>query len=103
MTASNRNLCATVENHARYETLRCSFVRQCKPPYQHIETSYHEWPDRAGGVTGCTCVHCGKTLKQVRVRINPKTGQPVRRSSLAREIALTQRDVPPVVFVGAAR
>lgn len=110
----HRNLCATVENRPRYETLKCTVVRvkayapsfvwnPHDPDYMNPElmnTAYHEWPDHKGGISGCPCIHCGKTLKEVRVRINPKTGQPVRRSTLAREIALTPADVPPVRFVG---
>lgn len=102
MTTHSRNLCTTVENYPRYETLRCTVTRRQKPPYQHQTTNYHEWSDHNGGTFGGICVHCGKTLKDVRVRINPKTGKPVSRGGIAREIAATVRDVPPVLFVGRA-
>lgn len=62
----------------------------------------HTWSDHAGGLKGGVCERCGKKLKDVRVRINPKTGEPVRKASrIAREIASMSADVPPVVFVGA--
>lgn len=99
----HRNLCATVENRPRYETLKCT-VGYAIDPYANggrTWTDSHQWTDRRGGLDGGTCIHCGKTLKEVRVRINPKTGQPVRRASLSREIALTPADVPPVRFVGS--
>jgi hypothetical protein len=58
----------------------------------------HRWPggDRKAGY----CLNCGKILKEVTVRINPKTGEPVRGGSLARDIAKAFKDVPPVLFVG---
>lgn len=109
------NLCPTVEGRVRYETTRCSVWRPKKfPPYfvqeaqylglpvdrEDAETNYHEWSDHAGGLQGGTCIHCGKTLKECRVRINPKTGEPVRRAGgLARAIANTPADVPPVHFI----
>lgn len=98
-----RNLCATVENRSRYETLKCS-VGYAIDPYANggrTWTNSHQWTDHKGGLGGGSCIHCGKMLKEVRVRVNPKTGKPVRRDSLAREIALTPADVPPVRFMGA--
>lgn len=108
-----RNLCATVENRPRYETQPCSVPRRkVTPLYARVaaEGGYygpdyiwdlaHSWDDHAGGLKGGHCTRCGKTLKQVRVRVNPRTGQPVRRSSIAREIALTPADVPPVRMLG---
>lgn len=101
------NLCPTVENRPRYETLRCT-VGYAIDPYANGGRRWtwsHQWTDRRAGLEGGSCIHCGKTLKEVRVRINPKTGEPVRRraSSLARAIAMTPADVPPVVFVGGVR
>lgn len=96
MPYSDRNLCQTMENRARYETQRCSVVRRQQPPYQHMTTDYHEWPDHRGGVTGGTCIHCGKTLEEVRVLVKP---EPRRVSRIAAEIARTVRDVPPVRFI----
>jgi len=89
-----RNLANTVHGRAaRFETLRCPVVRQQKPPYAHQTTAYHEWSDHAGGLKGGTCIHCHKKLAEVRVRIKPAI------SSLARAIANTQRDVPPIRFI----
>ena len=112
MSSSTRNLCATVENRGRYETLRCT-VPHLKTTAlyhrlaaedgneSHKWDTCHQWSDHAGGLQGGACIHCGKTLKEVRVRVNPKTGQPVQRGGrLAREIARTVADVPPVRFVG---
>lgn len=100
------NLCPTVENRARYETVKCT-VRSPKafPPYfvtGPADPEYwhwdHRWSDHAGGLKNGRCEKCGRTLKECRVRINPKTNQPVRRGlSLARLIATTPADVPPVV------
>lgn len=109
---SHRNLCPTVEPRCRYETLRCTMRhRMAFPPIFAVdprqfdydpEAAYswaHVWSDHAGGMKGGRCEKCGHTLKEVRVRIDPKTGEPVRRSSLAREIASTAADVPPVHFI----
>lgn len=65
----------------------------------------HRWPRGEGNaLREGHCLNCGKTLDQVRVRINPKTGEPVRKPSrMAREIASMPRDVPPVVFVNRNR
>lgn len=63
----------------------------------------HRWPRGDGNAKreGC-CLNCGKSLTDVRARINPKTGEPVRKPSrIAREIASMPADVPPVVFIGA--
>jgi hypothetical protein len=111
MAYSDRNVCNTVENRPRYETARCTIVHLKTSDYcwrlyaedgdpQHIYSDYHEWDDHAGGLQGGTCSKCGKTLKDVRVRVNPRTGAPVRRSTLASEIARTPADVPPVHFIG---
>lgn len=67
---------------------------------QNIYSDYHDWDDHAGGLKGGICAKCGKTLKAVRVRVNPKTGLPVRPSSIAREIGRMAADVPPVRFFG---
>ena len=103
------NLCRTVENRPRFETLKCT-VRTPKafPPYfvtGPADPEYwhwdHRWSDHAGGLKGGTCEKCGKKLKECRIRINPKTGEPVRKfSRIAREIALVPADVPPVRIVG---
>lgn len=108
-----RNLCPTVENRPIFQTLPCSVTRRMKyPPFfvfnkddpdymnpEFLNTNYHEWPDHCGGTTGCACIHCGKTRKEVRVRINPKTNKPVR-GSIAYQIAHTAADVPPLRFLG---
>lgn len=112
---SSRNLCATVEPRARYSTPKCTVRHRMAFPPQFAtdptafdydpEAAYtfdHRWSDHAGGSKGGACEKCGKTVKEIRVRINPKTGQLVRRGSLAREIANAARDVPPVRFVGRA-
>jgi hypothetical protein len=77
-----RNLCATVENRPRYETLRCTVGLAINPAANGGRrwAFNHTWSDRVGGLDGGTCANCGKTLKEVRVRINPKTGEPVRRA-----------------------
>lgn len=115
MSWNARNLANTVENRPMYQTQPCPFPRAKGWPYTMIAAEEddpeerqrtlfdhcHSWDDRAGGLKGGRCTRCGKTLKEVRVRINPKTGEPVRRASrLAREIALTPADVPPVFFIG---
>lgn len=99
--SSSRNLCATVENRPRYETLRCTVPHRINAYANggRMWASHHEWTDRNGGTFGGTCIHCGKTLKEVRVRINPKTGKPVSTGRIARAIAEAHRDVPPVRFV----
>lgn len=109
--SASRNLCPTVENRPRYQTLRCTVPhKKTSGLYYRLaaeegDDSYiwdtsHQWSDHLGGLDGGTCIHCGKTLKEVRVRINPKTGKPVSSGRIAREIALAHRDVPPVLFVG---
>jgi hypothetical protein len=108
------NLCPTVEAKPRYETQPCTVLRKKVTPLyarvaaeggtygaDYIWDHSHQWSDHAGGIKGGTCLRCGKTLKEVRVRVNPKTGQPVRRGGLARDIAVTAKDVPPVQFVGS--
>ncbi len=61
----------------------------------------HTWSDHAGGLKGGRCERCGKSLKEVKVRVDPRTGEPVRKASrMAREIASMKADVPPVVFIG---
>lgn len=96
----------------RYETLRCTVKhRKAFPPafaldptdpdYMREDAIYtwdHRWSDHAGGLKGGCCEKCGLTLKQCRVRVDPRTGEPVTRSrvSLARAIAMTPADVPPV-------
>lgn len=109
------NLCATVEARARYSTPKCT-VRTLKeyppafvfdrddPEYMSEDVLYHwdhRWSDKRGGLAGGQCEKCGFTLKEIRVRVNPKTGEPVRKSRLAREIGRMQADVPPVRFTGA--
>ena len=110
----DRNLCRTVESRTIYATVRCSVPRlKVTPLYarlaaedgntKHIWDYAHMWSDHAGGLKGGRCERCGLTLAQCRVRINPKTGQPVRSgASLARLIAATPADVPPVHFGRAA-
>lgn len=109
---SGRNLCATVENRPRYQTMRCTVPHEKVTPLyrrlaaedgdpSHIWDTAHQWSDHAGGLNGGTCIHCHMSLKQLRVRINPKTGEPIRRSgALARAIAVTLADIPPVKFTG---
>lgn len=80
MTFDSRNLVQhTVRATTVYETLRCEVGNAPSVwSLRYISwVDYHRWPagERA---TGC-CLNCGKTLKQVTVRINPKTGQPVRK------------------------
>lgn len=108
----HRNLCRTVVAAARFVTIPCGVPRRKVTPLYarvaaeggdpgYIWDHAHTWTDRAGGLKGGRCERCGKTLKEVRVRVNPKTGEPVRRGSgIARAIALTPADVPPVIFVG---
>lgn len=114
---SRRNLCKTVENRPQYMTLKCT-VRSEKarytlprfvfdptdPDYMSEKFLYHfdhRWSDHAGGMQGGRCEKCGKTRKECLVRINPKTGEPVRKASrIAREIALMPADVPPVRMIG---
>lgn len=93
------NLCATVEARVRYETLRCEVGSEPSPWCTYLAwNDYHRWPE--GERSTGRCLNCGKTLAEVRVRINPKTGEPVRKPSrIAREIATMRADVPPVVFV----
>lgn len=98
MSWDHRNIANTVHAAARYETQRCEVGYEPSPwSKRYISwVEYHRWPDgeRATG----RCINCGKTLAEVRVRINPKTGEPVRQaSSIAREISKT-RDVPRIVF-----
>lgn len=108
------NLCPTVEAHASYHTPKCTVRHRMAFPPQFAtnpkafdydpEAAYtwdHRWDDHAGGTKGGRCEKCGKTVKEIRVRINPKTGEPVRRGgSSARAIALTAADVPPIRFIG---
>ncbi len=94
----------TIESRARYMTLHCEVGWAIQPWANggRTWTWCHQWPAGKGNAKreGC-CLNCGKTLKEVRVRINPKTGEPVRKPSrIAREIALMKADVPPVVFIG---
>jgi hypothetical protein len=94
MMYDHRNLAYTVHGRKpQFETTRCTVVRQQKPPYSHQTTDYHEWSDRAGGLKGGTCIHCHKQLTEVRVRIKPPT------SRLAKAIANTLADVPPIRFI----
>lgn len=114
MTYSHRNIAETVEVRVRYETLRCTVARlKTDPLYaqvyaftgdlQDLMTNYHEWPGRDGGIQGGACLHCGKTLKEVRVRVNPKTGAPVR--GIAREIwrSVGRQDLSMVTFTDTGR
>lgn len=107
MAYSDRNLCETMERRVRYETQPCTIPRKkVTALYQRVADedgdpmyvwdTAHQWNDHAGGLRGGTCVRCGKTLKQVRVRVEPAP----RCSSIAAEIARAARDVPPVRFVG---
>lgn len=101
------NLCTVVEAQARYETLRCTVPHKMTSDYHYrlaaeekdesyIWSTYHQWDDHCGGLKGGPCMKCGKTLKEVRIRINPKTGKPVRnRGALARAIA-TMGDAPEI-------
>lgn len=113
---NHTNLCVTVENRPQYVTLKCT-VRTEKARYtlprfvfdpedpdymseEFLYHWYHTWDDGEPR----RCEKCGLTRKQVTVRINPKTGKPVRKASrIAREIALMPADVPPVHMVGGVR
>jgi len=101
MTYDHTNLANTVYARTVYETLRCE-VGWAIDPYGNGGRTWsdcHRWEKGERNTGGC-CINCGKTLKEVRVRINPKTGEPVRKPSrIAREIAMMKADVPPVVFV----
>lgn len=112
---SHHNLAVTLEPRYRVMTLKCTVrTRKAFPPFfvldptdpdymseEHLYHWDHRWSDHAGGMQGGRCEKCGQTRKECTVRINPKTGEPVRKASrLAREIALTPADVPPVRFVG---
>lgn len=99
-----RNLANTVHARVIVETLRCEVGHKPSPwSMRYIDwVPYHRWP-RGERNTGGRCLNCGKTLADVTVRINPKTGEPVCKASrLARDIALTPTDVPPIVFMGRA-
>lgn len=94
----------TVEARVRYETQPCE-VGWAIDAYANggrTWTYCHQWPRGEGNFKReGRCLNCDKTLKEVRVRINPKTGEPVRKPSrIAREISLMKADVPPVVFFG---
>jgi hypothetical protein len=110
MAYSERNLCDTAENRGRYETQPCPIPRRKVTPLyarvaaeggvygaDYIWDTAHSWDDHAGGLKGGRCTRCGKTLKEVRVRI-PASGRR-GRTSIAAEIARAARDVPPVRFV----
>lgn len=96
------NLADTVHARVRYETLRCEVGSEpsiWSKRYGLQWVPYHRWPD--GERDTGRCLNCGKTLAEVRVRINPKTGEPLRKPSrLARTIAQMPADVPPITFVG---
>jgi hypothetical protein len=108
MAYSERNLCETAENRARYETQPCPVPRRKVTPLyarvaaeagepDYIWDTAHSWDDHAGGLKGGRCTRCCKTFKEVRVRIAPaKRGH----SSIAAQIARTPRDVPPVRIIG---
>lgn len=111
MAYSDRNLCDTVESRGRYKTPKCT-VKHCKafppafaldpkdPDYMREDAIFtwdHQWSDRAGGTRGGRCSKCGKTVKEIRVLVQPE--RPAR-GSLAREIARSAADVPPVRFTG---
>lgn len=102
------NLCPTVEARTVYMTLPCE-VGNAIEPYGNGGRTWaysHKWvKNRDAGEANPlrlgNCLNCCKTLKEIRVRINPKTGEPVRKPSrIAREISLMSADVPPVVFIG---
>jgi hypothetical protein len=95
---SQRNLAPTVEARPRYITLPCvprpnGLVLPLEP--DRCFDRRHDW------TAGTFCLHCCRSIDQVRVRINPKTSKPVRRGGgLAQLIANTHADVPPVAMVG---
>lgn len=109
-----RNLCPTVEARATYTTPKCTVRHRMAFPPQYAvdrnvfdydpEAAYtwdHTWSDRAGGTKGGACEKCGKTVKEIRLRVNPKTGKSMRGAgSLARAIAQMHADVPPIVIFG---
>jgi len=103
MSYDHKNLADTVHATTVYETLRCEVGSEPSVWTARYNTNlipYHRWSDHCGGLKGGVCQNCGKTLKEVRVRINPKTGEPVRKPSrIAREISQMRADMPPVVFV----
>lgn len=81
MTYDHHNLVRhTVEAKPVYMTPRCAVGSKPSPWSGYLHwNEYHRWGDHAGGLKGGVCANCGKTLKQLRVRVNPKTGEPVRK------------------------
>lgn len=93
------NLCDTVEARVRYVLLPCTPRRKpgaCFPLDRDAEFDRrHAWNEAD------RCAHCRRLLSEVRVRINPKTGEPVRSmGAMACLIAAMPADVPPVRFIG---
>jgi hypothetical protein len=62
---------------------------------------YHRWPGHDGGMDGAACINCGKTRKELRYWVYADSDEeeaPTRGPSrLARAIATTAADVPPIV------
>lgn len=98
---SRHNLCDTQGPIYRTMTVPCSVGYALADYIYYGGRTWawnHRWPPEGRGAG--RCINCGLTLRELTVRINPKTGEPVRKvSRLAREIALTAADVPPVRFV----
>ena len=108
MPYDKRNLANTVyagQSPAaqKYRSMRkCGVWREKKfPPFFVLvgephekadsHTNYHEWSKETG-----RCKHCGLTRNEAR-EPSEKKG-----SRLARAIALTSADIPPIQFVGDA-
>lgn len=96
---SERNLCRTIEARPMYLVPACPVGQPSAacPDDDRIWNWRHAW---SGAHRTGPCMNCGQTLKQLRVRLNPQTGEPVRKPrGLAREIAMGA-DVAPVRFIG---
>lgn len=127
MPYDKRNLAMTVPAGQSAAAQRYRNMRKCKvwrkkkfPPFFVLNgeskrkadshTNYHEWNKETG-----LCEHCGLTRTQARepgirelkrlasAKAEEEGIQKRKRGRLAREIAMTPKDVPPVRFVGHAR
>lgn len=83
MAWDHRNIAETIHAMPVYETLRCE-VGHGIDPYQNggrTWANFHRWPrlpdDAPNPKREGHCLNCGKTLSEIRVRLNPKTGQPI--------------------------
>ncbi len=101
MPWDHRNLADTVRPRTQYVTLPCK-IGWAIDAYANGGRTWtwcHQWPRGDGNAKReGRSLHCGKTLADVRIRVNPRTGEPVRKASrLARLIATTPMDVPPIL------